>query len=208
MAEVLVLSEADVAGLLDLERLLPRSARPCRLPAPGRPRRRRRSRPGPRAAAGGHAGAAQVALGAKLVSVFPANHERGRPSHQALIALFDPDDGTPVAVMDGTRITAARTGARPRWRLAPCPGRRGVLAILARRTGCSTWTRSRWCATSATSAWPPAPLPADALAAAHPAARAVASFEEAVTGADVGLLLHRRPRTHPGAGAGSPPAPT
>ena len=28
-------------------------------------------------------------LESKLVSVFPGNHQRGLPSHQALIALFD-----------------------------------------------------------------------------------------------------------------------
>ena len=50
-------------------------------------------------------------LETKLVSVFPANHDLGKPSHQALIALFDAADGTPLAVMDGTLITAARTGA-------------------------------------------------------------------------------------------------
>ena len=49
-------------------------------------------------------------LEAKLVSVFPKNHERGRPSHQALIALFDEGNGTPLALMDGTYITAIRTG--------------------------------------------------------------------------------------------------
>jgi ornithine cyclodeaminase/alanine dehydrogenase-like protein (mu-crystallin family) len=46
-------------------------------------------------------------LETKLVSVFPG-HE---PSHQALIALFDPETGTPLAVMDGTHITATRTAA-------------------------------------------------------------------------------------------------
>ena len=49
-------------------------------------------------------------LGAKLVSVFPQNDQQGLPSHQALIAIFDETDGTPIAVMDGTYITAIRTG--------------------------------------------------------------------------------------------------
>jgi ornithine cyclodeaminase len=51
------------------------------------------------------------ALTTKLVSVFPANAQRGRPSHQALIAMFEPDTGTPVAVMDGKYLTAMRTAA-------------------------------------------------------------------------------------------------
>jgi ornithine cyclodeaminase/alanine dehydrogenase-like protein (mu-crystallin family) len=48
-------------------------------------------------------------LGCKLVTLFPEN--RDRPTHQALIALFDPATGTPVALMDGTYITAMRTAA-------------------------------------------------------------------------------------------------
>jgi ornithine cyclodeaminase/alanine dehydrogenase-like protein (mu-crystallin family) len=46
----------------------------------------------------------------KAVSVFPGNAERGKASHQAVIALFDEQDGTPLCVMDGTHITAMRTG--------------------------------------------------------------------------------------------------
>ena len=50
-----------------------------------------------------------MGIGVKLVSVFPHNDSLGVPSHQALIALFDAASGSPVAVMDGTRITAIRT---------------------------------------------------------------------------------------------------
>ena len=46
---------------------------------------------------------------ATLVTIFPENHAAGRPSHQALIAVFDPEDGTPIGVLDGTYITAVRT---------------------------------------------------------------------------------------------------
>lgn len=52
-----------------------------------------------------------AALGAKLVSVFPANAARGGHSHQALIALFSTDDGRPIALMDGRYITEIRTAA-------------------------------------------------------------------------------------------------
>lgn len=48
-------------------------------------------------------------LETKLVSVFP--HNVDVPSHQALIAVFDPATGTPAAVLDGAWITAARTAA-------------------------------------------------------------------------------------------------
>jgi alanine dehydrogenase len=45
----------------------------------------------------------------KLVTLFP--HNRDRHTHQALIGVFDPDNGSPVALMDGTYITATRTAA-------------------------------------------------------------------------------------------------
>ena len=48
-------------------------------------------------------------LACKLVTLFPQN--RDRHTHQALICVFDPDNGTPVALMDGTYITATRTAA-------------------------------------------------------------------------------------------------
>lgn len=49
------------------------------------------------------------ALTTKLVSLFPRNTDR--PTHQAVIAVFDADYGTPVALLDGEAITAARTAA-------------------------------------------------------------------------------------------------
>jgi alanine dehydrogenase len=51
------------------------------------------------------------ALAAKLVTLFPHNGALGVPTHQALIAVFDPVTGTPAALLDGTAITAVRTAA-------------------------------------------------------------------------------------------------
>ncbi|MGW8556793.1 ornithine cyclodeaminase family protein [Streptomyces tubercidicus] len=51
------------------------------------------------------------ALTSKLVSVFPRNGGTPVPTHQALIAVFDPHTGAPTALLDGTAITAARTAA-------------------------------------------------------------------------------------------------
>jgi ornithine cyclodeaminase len=48
-------------------------------------------------------------LACKLVTLFP--HNRDRETHQAIVCVFDPDNGTPVALMDGTYITAMRTAA-------------------------------------------------------------------------------------------------
>ena len=51
------------------------------------------------------------ALGAKLVSVYHSNLERGLPSHLATILLFDPETGALQAVLDGRYITEVRTAA-------------------------------------------------------------------------------------------------
>lgn len=51
------------------------------------------------------------AYGAKLISVYPDNFDRGLPSHQGLVILFDPQSGAPVCVVDATAITAIRTAA-------------------------------------------------------------------------------------------------
>jgi alanine dehydrogenase len=51
------------------------------------------------------------ALASKLVTLFPHNEGSDVPTHQALIAVFDPQDGRPIAVLDGTHITATRTAA-------------------------------------------------------------------------------------------------
>jgi len=51
------------------------------------------------------------ALGAKLVTVYHSNLERGLPSHLATILLFDPETGALSAIVDGRYITEARTAA-------------------------------------------------------------------------------------------------
>jgi ornithine cyclodeaminase/alanine dehydrogenase len=51
------------------------------------------------------------ACGVKWVSGFPTNVRKGLPSIAALIILNDPENGLPLAVMDGTYITALRTVA-------------------------------------------------------------------------------------------------
>lgn len=48
-------------------------------------------------------------LGAKLVTLFPNN--QAIPTHHALILLFQPTTGEPLAVMDGRLITEMRTAA-------------------------------------------------------------------------------------------------
>jgi ornithine cyclodeaminase len=47
----------------------------------------------------------------KLVTVQPENAARGLPTVQAVVIWIDGETGTPVAVLDGTTVTAMRTGA-------------------------------------------------------------------------------------------------
>jgi alanine dehydrogenase len=129
-----------------------------------------------------------VALEVKLVSVFPDNHSRGLPSHQALIALFDEDNGAPLAVMDGTYITAIRTGGTAAVAARVLARKDAkVLAILGAgvqgRSHLETFTRVRDFEEIRVASRDRAK--ASALAALHPNARVAASFEAAVRGADV-----------------------
>lgn len=48
-------------------------------------------------------------IAVKLVSVFHGNTLAGIPDHQALLCLFDAQTGTPLAILNGTGITALRT---------------------------------------------------------------------------------------------------
>jgi ornithine cyclodeaminase/alanine dehydrogenase-like protein (mu-crystallin family) len=57
-----------------------------------------------------HLGSANVS-GVKVVGDFVDNHLQHLPSELALITLYDPETGVPLAIVDGTMITAARTGA-------------------------------------------------------------------------------------------------
>ena len=54
---------------------------------------------------------AGVGLVLKAVSVFAGNHGSEVPSHQGVIVVFDEDNGTPLAIIDGASITALRTAA-------------------------------------------------------------------------------------------------
>ena len=51
------------------------------------------------------------AMGLKLVSFYPGNAGTAVPTHLAMILLFRPDTGEPLAVMDGRLVTEMRTAA-------------------------------------------------------------------------------------------------
>lgn len=50
-------------------------------------------------------------VAAKLVSLYPGNASTSLPTHQAIVIVFDALNGQPVALLDGTAITTARTAA-------------------------------------------------------------------------------------------------
>jgi alanine dehydrogenase len=49
--------------------------------------------------------------GVKVVGDYVENHKNGLPSELALVTLYEPRTGVPVAIVDGTEITERRTGA-------------------------------------------------------------------------------------------------
>jgi ornithine cyclodeaminase len=113
---VLVLSRAEVEELLDVDALIDAVAAAMadlsagRASAPNRVGAFVAERDGLLAAMPAHLPSAD-ALTTKLVSLFPRNAGTGTPTHQAVIAMFDPRDGRPSALLDGTAITALRTAA-------------------------------------------------------------------------------------------------
>ncbi len=78
---------------------------------------------------------AEDSMGLKLVCFYPGNAGTSVPTHTAMILLFRPETGEPLAVMDGRLITEMRTAAvsaAVTKRLAAADSR--VLALLA--VGC------------------------------------------------------------------------
>ncbi len=55
--------------------------------------------------------AGEQAVGAKLVSFYPGNAAKNLHTHMAVIVLFRPQTGEPLAMMDGRLITEMRTAA-------------------------------------------------------------------------------------------------
>jgi alanine dehydrogenase len=115
---VLVLTRADLERLLPPAEVIEAMAAVFRLRAAGRavapPRTGMPIGDGGvlllmPAAAYEEAGAAMA--GAKLVSVHPTNRERGYPTIHASYVLMDGATGQPLAHLEGTYLTAVRTGA-------------------------------------------------------------------------------------------------
>jgi alanine dehydrogenase len=193
MPELLVLGEREVERLLDLDALGTALREALRAVSAGTA-----SVPARVGAASGAGllGAMPgfvpgLGLGAKLVSIFRGNHAGAVPGHQALVALFDPDDGTPVALMGGTHITGMRT-AMTAAIAASALARPGAatLAVLGAGVQAGTHLRAFTHELRFTDVRVAArdPRRAVELVETTGIGRAVDSFEQAVVGADVVCL--------------------
>lgn len=113
---MLVLTRTEVAGLLDVDELIDALAGAMADLSAGRASVPPRTglvvpeRDGRLMAMSAHVPARSVLM-TKLVSLFPHNAGTALPTHQAVIVMFDAGTGAPVALLDGTEITAVRTGA-------------------------------------------------------------------------------------------------
>ena len=111
MTEVLILSEADVAAALNARAL--RAALERAFVAISRDhvsvpdRTVAQTAQGMLLAMPGYVEGSLLVT--KLVSLFPDNGSHGLPSHQGVLAAFDPATGAPIAVMGAEHLTQVRT---------------------------------------------------------------------------------------------------
>jgi alanine dehydrogenase len=187
---MLVLSRHDVEGLLSAPAMLDALEIGFRAYSTGQasvpPRTAARAPAGLLGAMPGWVADHGFAL--KAVSVFPNNGERGLPTHQGVIALFDEQEGSLLSVMDAEHLTAMRTGggAAVSVRLLARPDVK-TLAIL----GAGVQGHSHLATVPLTRDFTTIRISsrdrdrAAALAATDPRCVVIPGFEEATRGADV-----------------------
>lgn len=130
---------------------------------------------------------ADDAMGLKLVSFYPANAGTALPTHMAMVLLFRPQTGEPLAVMDGRLITEMRTAAvsaAVTARLAAPESR--VLALLGSGVQAQAHLEALRCvrAFDDVRVWSPTRAHARRFAEEH-GVRAADDAQAAVRGADV-----------------------
>jgi ornithine cyclodeaminase/alanine dehydrogenase-like protein (mu-crystallin family) len=111
---ILNLSDTDVAKVLGYEQLIPAMEKALSAFSAGRaiqPVRNMLTVEEGKRFLGIMPAVTEAGMGAKLVSFFPKNAGSGLPTHMAMIMLFRPDTGQPLAFMDGRLITEMRTAA-------------------------------------------------------------------------------------------------
>jgi ornithine cyclodeaminase/alanine dehydrogenase-like protein (mu-crystallin family) len=194
MSELLVLSQAQVRELLDRDALFDAlraalkalSAGTASVPARGAATTEHGLLAAMPGFVPGHG------LAAKLVTYFRDNETLGVPAHQALVTVHDPLTGTPLAVMDGTFLTAVRTATSAAVAAVALarPGATTLAVIGAGVQGAShldAFTRGFRTVTDVRVA-SRSRARAESVAAGHPVARVVDSFEDAARGADLVAL--------------------
>ena len=194
-----VLSEAQVAQLLDPAALLRELEASFGALARGEvqcPPRPQISVPGRGFSLAMAAWQPGMQICVKVVNVFDGNLQRGLPNHLATVNLFDPDTGAVTCVMDATFITGVRTAAaavlshkllsRHNSRVAAIVGA-GVQARehLRLLPLVRDLDEIRICSLEFAHA--------ERLSRLDPRARAVASIEQAVRGADLVCLATHSP---------------
>jgi ornithine cyclodeaminase len=136
-----------------------------------------------------------AAMGAKLVTVYHRNHDRGLPSHLATIVLLDHATGALVGLVDGRYITEARTAAvsAVSARLLACRDA-STLAILGSGVQAKSHLEAirHVVSLSEVRVWSPTRAHCDAFAKEHSTpgvpVRAAASASEAARGAHIIVL--------------------
>jgi ornithine cyclodeaminase/alanine dehydrogenase-like protein (mu-crystallin family) len=110
----LTLSETDVANVLKYEQLIPAMENALSAFSAGRviqPVRNMLTIEEGKRFLGIMPAVAEECMGAKLVCFFPRNAGSKVPTHLAMIMLFEPETGQPLAFLDGRLITEMRTAA-------------------------------------------------------------------------------------------------
>jgi ornithine cyclodeaminase/alanine dehydrogenase-like protein (mu-crystallin family) len=131
---ILHLSDADIAKVLTYERLIPVMEKALSAFSAGRviqPVRSMLTIEEGQRYLGVMPAVTENGMGAKLVCFFPKNAGSPVPTHMAMIALFEPETGQPLAFMDGRLITEMRTAATSAAVTKyACPANSRILALL------------------------------------------------------------------------------
>jgi ornithine cyclodeaminase/alanine dehydrogenase-like protein (mu-crystallin family) len=183
------LSEADVANVLKYEQLIPAMEKALSAFSAGRVIQSVRNvltiEEGKRFL-GIMPAVAEDGMGAKLVCFFPKNAGTKVPTHLAMIMLFEPATGQPLAFLDGRLITEMRTAAvSAAVTKYVAPENTGVLALLGSGVQAHAHLQAlrHVCQFKEVRVWSRTPERAQRFAALH-GAKAM-DLEPAVRGADV-----------------------
>jgi len=183
------LSETDVANVLKYEQLIPAMEKALSAFSAGRviqPVRNMLTIEEGKRFLGIMPAVSEDGMGAKLVCFFPKNAGTKVPTHLAMIMLFEPATGQPLAFLDGRLITEMRTAAvSAAVTKYLAPENTGVLALLGSGVQAHAHLQAlrHVCQFKEVRVWSRTPERAQRFATLH-GAKAM-DLEPAVRGADV-----------------------